>query len=130
MFNGKCPVCDSRMVISSYACSACGSGVTGSFPPRVFDVLGEEEEDFVITFLICSGSIKQVEKRLRISYPTVKSRLRRIVEQLGKEVEVEATLPTVDENRVLSDLSNGRIDPQEAVRQLRGESTEGDTHGE
>ena len=130
MFNGKCPVCESRLVISSFKCEACGTEVSGSFPPRVFEILGEEEEDFVITFLVCSGNIKQMEKRLGISYPTVKSRLRRIVEKLGQEVEIEETTIKVNENRILTELRSGAIDAQAAILRLRGEQEKGDNHGE
>ncbi|MCD4760287.1 DUF2089 domain-containing protein [bacterium] len=130
MFNGKCPVCESRLVISSFKCESCDTEVSGRFPPRAFEVLGEEEEDFVITFLVCSGNIKQMEKRLGISYPTVKSRLRRIVEKLGQEVEIEETTIKVDENRILTELKSGAIDVQAAIRRLRGEQEKGDNHGE
>ncbi len=121
MFSGRCPVCDSRLIISSYTCEACDTTVSGRFPPGAFNVLGEEEVDFVITFLVCGGNIKQVEKRLGISYPTVKSRLQRVVSQLGQEVEVEETTVTGEENKVLAQLRTGEIDAQEALRRLRGE---------
>jgi hypothetical protein len=124
MFNSKCPVCESQLQISAYQCPDCGTGVNGSFPPRTFDVLGEVEEDFVITFLVCGGSIKQVEKRLGISYPTVKSRLRRIVELLGAQVDVlETEIRVADNEEVLSELSSGSIDVEEAVRRLRNEQS-------
>jgi hypothetical protein len=131
MFKSKCPVCESQLQISSYQCPECGTGVSGSFPPRTFDVLGEAEEDFVITFLVCSGNIKQVEKRLGISYPTVKSRLRRIVELLGAQVEVLETEVRIEgDEEVLNELSSGKIDAQEAIRRLRNEQSGRDSNEE
>ncbi len=122
MFKTECPVCENQLQISSYQCPECGTGVNGNFPPRTFDILGEAEEDFVITFLVCGGSIKQVEKRLGISYPTVKSRLRRIVELLGAQVDVmETELRSKSDEKVLRELSSGKIDAQEAIRRLRND---------
>ena len=46
----------------------------GEFSPCRFCSL-EERKQFVETFLRCRGSIKEVEKALGVSYPTVKNML-------------------------------------------------------
>src|SRR3989337_2277419 len=61
-----------------------GSDITigGEFERRPLAGLRYEDQVFVSEFVRCHGSIKYMEKAFGISYPTVKNRLNRIVQQL------------------------------------------------
>lgn len=67
-------------------------------------------------FLTSRGNIKEVERLLGISYPTVRSRLDAIIEALGYRVEREE-----DQRRkeILEAVNKGEISSEEAVRLLR-----------
>jgi len=74
-----------------------------------------EDQVFVSEFVRSHGSIKDMEKAFGISYPTVKNRLKRIIDQL-QLVEVD-TAPARDDTFDL--LERGEITADEAAERLR-----------
>jgi hypothetical protein len=67
-------------------------------------------------FLRCRGSLKDVERELGISYPTVRNRLDQVLQALGL-----AAAPGTDRrSEILLALESGEMSPQEAVERLRG----------
>lgn len=91
-----------------------GIAIEGSFtlPPLVN--LPAEDQVFVMAFVRCHGSIKEMEEMFGISYPTVKNRINRIAEQL-EFVQITRALP---QEEVLTELERGDITPDEAIRRL------------
>ena len=70
---------------------------------------------FVSEFVRSHGSIKYMEKVFGISYPTVKNRLNRIVQQLHL-VEVEQMS---EKDEVFDLLERGQISVEEATARLK-----------
>lgn len=62
--------------------------IEGDFQPCEFCRLPEEDLDFAKVFIKCRGNIKDVEKELGISYPTVRGKLDSVI-RLGFEVSVK-----------------------------------------
>jgi hypothetical protein len=88
--------------------------ISGEFELPTLAGLRFEDQVFVSEFVRCHGSIKYMEKAFGISYPTVKNRLNRIVQQLHL-VEVEQ----VDERDEIFDLlERGQISVEEATERL------------
>lgn len=110
----KCPVCDNTMDLTHLHCERCNTELTGKFAPCRFCALEDKQLLFIETFLRCRGSIKEVEKALGVSYPTVKSMLESALGALGLESEQ----PT-EKNDILTQLSNGEIDVNIAIEKLR-----------
>ena len=94
---------------------ASGISVQGEFELPPLARLRYEDQVFVSEFVRSHGSIKDMEKAFGISYPTVKSRLNRIMDQLHL-VEV-ATSPGPDD--ALDLLERGEISADEAAARLR-----------
>jgi hypothetical protein len=44
--------------------------------------LSTEEQDFILQFIKVSGSLKEMAKLLKLSYPTVRNRLDEIIERI------------------------------------------------
>ncbi|MGD0795637.1 MAG: DUF2089 domain-containing protein [Dehalococcoidales bacterium] len=88
--------------------------IEGSFTPPPLANLSAEDQVFVMAFVRCSGSIKEMEEMFGISYPTVKNRLNRIAGQL-EFVEIVKISP---QEEVLSELERGEISADEAIRRL------------
>jgi len=112
----KCPACGSvDLEIARFRCTQCGTIVEGAFVLSRLANLPEDHLRFVEVFLRCRGNIKEVERELGISYPTVRSRLDRVVHALGY------TDGSVPEKRkeILQALEQQEIEPEEAVRALR-----------
>lgn len=80
----NCPVCNSKLTIERLKCDKCKTVIENRFHLSKFDYFNEEQQNFIETFIRCSGSIKDVEKALGISYPTVKSKLNEIIAEFDK----------------------------------------------
>ncbi|MCL2060426.1 MAG: DUF2089 domain-containing protein [Oscillospiraceae bacterium] len=78
-----CPVCRGNFHVKQLICANCGSMLEGAFEPGRLSRLSGDMQQFVITFLECRGNIREMEKYLNISYPTVRARLDDIIASLG-----------------------------------------------
>ena len=88
--------------------------IEGSFSLPPLANLSSEDQVFVMAFVRCSGSIKEMEEMFGISYPTVKNRINRIAEQL-KFVEVVKITP---QEEIIEELERGEISAEDAIRRL------------
>lgn len=114
----KCPACgNNRFSLARLECTNCGTAIEGRFSVSRLATLSEENVAFVETFLKCRGNIKEVERELGISYPTVRSRLDRVVKLLGLGEEEEERR---NRTEILSALERNEISPEEAVTALKG----------
>jgi len=118
---GLCPVCGHGLSVSKLSCGNCNSRLEGEFALCKFCQLPEEQREFVEVFIKCRGNIKDVEKELGISYPTVRNRLDTVIEALGYRVDKTTELEDEKSKKqeILSALERGEITPDEATRQLR-----------
>ena len=71
----KCPVCNQNFKVMKLRCTGCNTVVENEFSLSKFDYLSTQQLYFIETFIKCRGSIKDVEKELGISYPTVRAKL-------------------------------------------------------
>lgn len=122
----QCPVCGERMLVTKLRCSHCGTELSGEFAPCRFCRLEEKHLQFVETFLRCRGSIREVERALGVSYPTVKNMLDAALTALGldEKPELRALREKEERAEILQRLSDGEIDVDtaiEALHQLKGE---------
>jgi hypothetical protein len=92
--------------------------VEGQFDTGPLARLSREQLAFVETFLRARGKIKDVEEDLGISYPTVVGRLNEVLVTLGFEAG-EDPREAERRQRILDDLSAGRLSANEAAEQLR-----------
>jgi hypothetical protein len=119
---GQCPVCNHELIVTKLSCTNCSTKLEGEFTSCKFCRLPGEQREFIEVFIKCRGNIKDVEKELRISYPTVRNRLDAAIEALGYRVERdEVDLAGEKEERqgILDALERGEITPQEATKQLK-----------
>lgn len=96
-----------------------GVAIEGDFELPPLARLRYEDQVFVAAFLHSHGSIKDMEKAFGISYPTVKNRLNRIVEQLQLVLDNVTPAPAPDSEDVLGMLDRGEITAAEAAERLR-----------
>jgi hypothetical protein len=105
---------DRPFVVTAVRLEGSGVTISGEFELPPLAGLRYEDQVFVSEFVRSHGSIKYMEKAFGISYPTVKNRLNRIVQQL-QLVEVE-NVSAHDE--VFDLLERGAITVQEAAERL------------
>ena len=95
-----------------------GIVIEGHFVPPPLARLDADDQAFVIAFVHCHGSIKQMENWFGVSYPTIKGRLRRIAERFEFAEVGDAPLPVSDNLDVLGRLEKGEISAEEALAEL------------
>jgi len=122
-----CPVCESGMVISELKCESCGTSVRGRFEMPVLCRLPQDLYEFLVVFVRNRGVIRDVERGLGISYPTVRARLDAVLAALGMGAPAGAP---VDREQVIGMLERGEIGAEEAEQMLKGEIAPGETESE
>jgi hypothetical protein len=88
--------------------------IEGSFELPQLAKMSLEDQVFIVAFVRCHGSIKEMEQIFGVSYPTIKSRLTRIAGAL----EFVETNPAPSRTEILDRLKRGEISAQEAIQEL------------
>jgi len=78
-----CPVCEGELTISRLQCRSCGTALEGEFGVGRFGRLSKEQLALLESFLRSRGNLKEMERELGISYPTVRGRVDALVRALG-----------------------------------------------
>ncbi len=118
--SGLCPVCGQKLAVSKLTCHHCETTIEGNFESCRFCGLTAEQKHFVEVFLKSRGNIKEVERELGISYPTVRGRLDNVLEAMGYRVEQEDRSEIARQRRdILEQLSRGEIGADDAVKLLK-----------
>jgi hypothetical protein len=135
-----CPVCANELTITRLHCRGCGTSLEGEFGVGRFGRLAREQLSLLESFLRARGNLKEMERELGISYPTVRARVDALVKALGlgdgsspldegeaespePETGTEASLPSEAPARrrdILERLARGEIDAAAAAVELRG----------
>src|SRR4051812_39086576 len=109
----RCPFCSGQMAIARLSCSSCDTQIDSILPVHAFFRLPPDLQEFVLIFLRCQGKIRDVERELGISYPTVCKRLDVVNELLGNKGT------PVNRTQILEQLERGEITVQEATQLLK-----------
>lgn len=116
---GKCPVCNSDTTITRITCDTCNTTIEGHFDLCKFCRLTPEQKLFIDVFIKCRGNIKEVEKELGVSYPTVKNKLEDVANALGYMSEEEPVEET-KRKEILDRVYGGEISVDDALELLKG----------
>ena len=78
-----CPVCASELAVTRLHCRSCGTTLEGDFSVGRFGRLNRDQVVLLESFLRSRGNLRDMERELGISYPTVRSRVEALVRALG-----------------------------------------------
>ncbi len=78
-----CPSCGGQLEIGEVHCTDCETQVHARYRPCDFCMLTEEQSTFLRLFVLSRGNLTEVEKRLGVSYPTVRAKLDEVIERLN-----------------------------------------------
>ncbi len=84
IFPTGCPSCGSELRVRTLLCPECGTTVSGDYPLPVMQRLPAEAQTFILDFVKCSGSLKEMASRMSLSYPTVRNKLDEIITSIKK----------------------------------------------
>lgn len=102
-------------VVERVRLTGSGVAIEGQFEPPQLATLSVDDQVFVAAFVRSHGSIKEMERIFGVSYPTIKSRLNRISEQL----DFVDTDPAPTSADVVDRLRRGEISVSEALSELQ-----------
>jgi hypothetical protein len=108
----SCPVCSADLLITRLSCTSCGTELTGSFAPCAFCALDDDARALLELFLLSRGNMKEVERRLGVSYPTARARVDALIDGLGLRRPERGRLDTLEA------LARGEIDVDGALAAL------------
>lgn len=112
----QCPSCSSgRVAVAKIQCLQCETKFEGNFEiPSLLKIQGDDLQ-FILDFVRCSGSLKEMAKLHGVSYPTLRNKLNSIIEQINslenKKVDIN--------DKILKQLEAGEISAKEAARLLK-----------
>jgi hypothetical protein len=128
-----CPVCSGELAVTRLRCGTCGTTIEGEFSVGRFGSLGRDQVQVLESFLRSRGNLRDMERELGISYPTVRSRVEALVRALGFGPRAEADPgPAAGEvdadtarRTILERLANHELTAEEAADAIRelGRST-------
>jgi hypothetical protein len=78
-----CPVCAGELAVTRLHCRSCGTTLEGEFSVGRFGRLTREQLILLESFLRSRGNLRDMERELGISYPTVRGRVEALVRALG-----------------------------------------------
>ena len=78
-----CPVCAGELAVTRLRCGGCGTTIEGEFGVGRFARLTRDQTTLLESFLRSRGNLRDMERELGISYPTVRARVEALVRALG-----------------------------------------------
>lgn len=119
----RCPVCEGCLKAVKLKCESCGTVIENSFDFPPLMRLSKEHMEFAEVFLRSRGNIKDVEKELGISYPTVRAKLDQVIDALSdgstrRPAPPGAETVSTQQEEILKLLEDGEITAEEAVASL------------
>jgi hypothetical protein len=128
-----CPVCSGELAVTRLRCGTCGTTIEGEFGVGRFARLTREQMQVLESFLRSRGNLRDMERELQISYPTVRARVEALVRTLGfgprDEAEpdgqpADATPAAADllvaRREILERLANHELSAEDAAEAIRG----------
>lgn len=124
-----CPVCANELAVTRLHCRSCGTTLEGDFSVGRFGRLNRDQLSLLESFLRSRGNLREMERELGISYPTVRSRVEALVRALGfgpradaEETDEPATEPvagTQSRAEILEALARHEITAEDAAAAIR-----------
>ena len=136
-----CPVCTGELAVTRLHCAECGTTLEGRFGVGRFGRLDKDQLALLESFLRSRGNLRDMERELGISYPTVRNRVEALVRALGladdpagappataapeqpagtpSPAAPDAGFVAAERRRVLERLARKELTPEDAAAILR-----------
>lgn len=89
----SCPSCGGALAITEIECVRCDTQIRSRYHAGPFSGLSEEQTTFLRIFVMSRGNLSEVEKRLGVSYPTVRAKLDEVIQRLSETESRAEQLP-------------------------------------
>lgn len=113
-----CPVCSGELAVTRLHCRSCGTTLEGEFTVGRFGRLTREQLILLESFLRSRGNLRDMERELSISYPTVRSRVEALVRALGFGPRADSDEAAADEAAAAAAATAGTPDLTAARQEI------------
>lgn len=123
-----CPVCSGELAVTRLRCGSCGTTLEGEFSVGRFARLTRDQTALLESFLRSRGNLRDIERELGISYPTVRARVEALVRALGFGPRSDDDTPVTDADAepaaptrasILERLARREISAEDAATAIR-----------
>lgn len=116
----RCPACTEPLRVDTLRCPSCRTTVQGEFQLCLMCRLEEDDRVLLDLFLRARGNLKDVQRALGVSYPTVRSRMERLWVAAGYGTDrAPSSGPSAEIDRVIASVRQGTLTVEEAETRLR-----------
>ena len=116
LVNQDCPYCGTTMVVSRMTCGRCAVSVEAAFPMSRLGSLPVEHQKFIEMFVLSGGNLKEIAEQTGVSYPTIRSRLDKVIDALRGEIAKTRRV----NGDVLDAVDPGKTNAEQAARLIKG----------
>ncbi len=111
----ECPYCSQPMRITEMTCDGCQVAVAAPFPMSRLADLPVEHQRFIEMFVLSGGNLKEIAEHVGVSYPTVRSRLDKVIETLRNQIAKTQRV----RGSLLDAVEPGKTNAEEAARLIK-----------
>lgn len=115
VIDNRCPYCGATMVVARMACGACRVAIDAEFPMSRIAGLPVEQQRFIEMFVLAGGNLKEIAEQVGVSYPTIRSRLDKVIEALRGEIAKTQRV----RGSVLDAVQAGKTSAADAARLIK-----------
>src|SRR4051794_31236819 len=111
-----CPYCGTAMAVTEMTCGPCAVSIRASFPMARIAGLPIEHQRFIEMFVLAGGNLKEIAEQVGVSYPTIRSRLDKVIDALRSEIGKTRRV----QGNVLDAVDPGKTNAEVAARLIKG----------
>jgi hypothetical protein len=115
LIDNACPYCSGTLAVKQMTCHRCDVTIEAPFPIPRLGNLPIEHQRFIEMFVLAGGSLKEIAAQTGVSYPTVRSRLDKVIEMLRSEIAKTKQI----KGDILDAAGEGRMTADEAARLIK-----------
>ena len=112
----ECPYCGAGMAVTRMTCAHCAVSVDAAFPMSRLASLPVEHQRFIEMFVLSGGNLKEIAEQVGVSYPTIRSRLDKVIDALRTEISKTRRV----QGNLLDAVEPGKANAQEAAKIIKG----------
>ncbi len=111
----ECPYCGHGMLVTQMSCEGCHVAIHAAFPMSRLGSLPVEHQRFIEMFMLAGGNLKEIAELAGVSYPTIRSRLDKIIAALRDEIAKTRRV----KGSVLDAVGTSRTSADEAAQLIK-----------
>src|SRR5207248_9274908 len=112
----ECPYCGTSMAVTRMSCGHCQTAIEGAFAMSRLGMLPVEHQRFIEMFVLSGGNLKEIAEQVGVSYPTIRSRLDKVIDVLRAEIGKTRRV----QGNLLDAIEPGKANAEQAARIIKG----------